>query len=93
MEGKAEYAFTCFVRIQCVGTAVSMATNTLCTCILLWESECLQFERGSVVYVRGCDLVTGHSLCACLRVHSSYFDVVDDRVVYSMFKYRHCLSH
>ena len=73
---------------------MSMATNTLCTCILLRESECAYFgERQYIrMYVRGCDLVTGHSLCACVRIHSLYFDVVDDRVVYRMFKYRRYLN-
>ena len=60
---------------------VPMATNTLRA--LLCKDECcvLVLLLAVQMYVRGCDLVTGHSLCACLRVYKFLilrFSVVDD---------------
>ena len=85
MEVKAELCIYVFLLCVCgLFVMVPMATNTLRA--LLCKDECcvlvlLLAVQMYVMYVRGCDLVTGHSLCACLRVYKFLilrFSVVDD---------------
>ena len=68
------------VCVSVLFVMVPMATNTLRA--LLCKDECVLVLLLAVqMYVRGCDLVTGHSLCACLRVYKFLilrFSVVDD---------------